>query len=349
MELSLDLYATKVPSPLSNNLRRLWTVPAARERIVQAACLELEAWTGGTDHQTHGSPVARRTRLLAYVRTFPRKVVEFNLAIPSAGSSSERAAFETADGVLAVPMVSAGNGTSRLASTDMLSAESLPGDVLTARLGVEGAQLERRPRRIMPLRWDELQGCFVEVERVAVGEDNVVLALADTRVRLERHLEQCARPGWELMDGVAGVPDGWMLARQVQIVGAPDGQVHVELMPLVPRAKTSLTLRGGFVLPGRLRKWSSLAPPEVVALASGASSVTVKVFEGSRLAAEDELVAERSEGELAILPLEQHELADGEYTVAMYVDAEKRPSSTATMRLRSADSPLLASVVGRAV
>ena len=40
MELSLDLYATKVPSPLSSNLRRLWTLPAARERIVQAACLE---------------------------------------------------------------------------------------------------------------------------------------------------------------------------------------------------------------------------------------------------------------------------------------------------------------------
>ena len=239
-----------------------------------------------------------------------------------------------------MPTTPAGAGAVRLASTDALSSDSLLGDVLTGALGDEAYPIERRPRRIVPLRWDELQGCFVEVERVALGEDNVVLAMADTRVRLGRLLEQCARPGWELLDGVAGVPDGWLLGRQVQMVRAPEGQIHVELLPLVPRAKTSLTLRGGFVLPGRLRKWSSLAPPEVVALAAGASTVTVKVFEGSRLASEDELVTETSGGELGIVTLEEHELADGEYTVAMYVDAEKRPVSTATLRLRSAESPL---------
>lgn len=340
MELSLDLYATKVPSPLSSNLRRLWTLPAARERIVQAACLELEAWVGGTSRDGSGPRLSSTTRLLAFVRTFPRKTVEFNLALPGGPTTPEFVTFETPEGVVRVPTTPAGAGAVRLASTDALSSDSLLGDVLTGAVGDDACPIERRPRRIVPLRWDELQGCFVEVERVALGEDNVVLAMADTRVRLERHLGQCARPGWELLEGVSGVPDGWLLARQVQMVGAPEGQTHVELLPLVPRAKTSLTLRGGFVLPGRLRKWSSLAPPEVVALAAGASTVTVKVFEGSRLAPEDELVAETSGGELGIVTLEDHELADGEYTVAMYVDAEKRPASTATLRLRSADSPL---------
>lgn len=339
MELALDPYATRTPSPLSNNLRRLWTLPAARERIVQAACLELEAWTGGGAQDEFGPRVARSTRLLAYVRTFPRTAVEFNLALPAV-SAVTHATFVGPDGPIEVPTTSASPGTVRLASTDALSAESLLGDVLEGTLGEEQRPIERRPRRIVPLRWDELQGCFVETERVALGEDNVVLAMADTRARLERHLTQCARPGWEVLEGVAGVPNGWILVRQVQVVGAPDGQPHVELLPLVPRARTSLTLRGGFVLPGRLRKWSSLAPPEVVALASGASRVTVKVFEGSRLAPEDELVSESSESELTIVSVESHDLDDGEYTVAMYVDSEKRPSSTATLRLRSADSPL---------
>ncbi|MGB3762194.1 MAG: hypothetical protein WA966_03155, partial [Ornithinimicrobium sp.] len=339
MELALDPYATRTPSPLSSNLRRLWTLPAARERIVQAACLELEAWTGGGAQDDLGPRMARSTRLLAYVRTFPRQAVEFNLALP-ADSVVTRARFMGPDGPIEVPTTPASAGTVRLASTGALSAESLLGDVLEGTLGEEQRPIERRPRRIVPLRWDELQGCFVETERVALGEDNVVLAMADTRARLERHLTQCARPGWEVLEDVAGVPHGWILVRQVQVVGAPDGQPHVELLPLVPRARTSLTLRGGFVLPGRLRKWSSLAPPEVVALASGASRVTVKVFEGSRLAPEDELVSESSEGELTIVSVESHDLDDGEYTVAMYVDSEKRPSSTATMRLRSADSPL---------
>lgn len=340
MELALDPYATKVPSPLSKNLCRLWTVPAARERIVQAACLELESWTGGSAGDDGGARTSHTSRLLAYLRTFPRKVVEFNLAISTGSSAPLFAVFEGPDGSLEVPTTPASAGTVRLASTDALNAESLLGDVLKVRLGEDEGAIERRPRRIVPLRWDELQGCFVEVERVALGEDNVVLAMADTRVRLVRHIEQCARPGWEVLDGVRGVPDGWIFVRQVQIVTAPDGPTHVELLPLVPRARTSLTLRGGFVLPGRLRKWSSLAPPEVVALAAGAKRMTVKVFEGSRLAREDELVSETSDGELAIVTLEKHKLEDGEYTVAMYVDYAKRPASTATMRLRSADSPL---------
>lgn len=339
MELALDPYATSTQSPLSNNLRRLWALPAARERIVQAACLELEAWTGGGIREHSGPQVARSTRLLAYVRTFPRKAVEFNLALPAV-SAGAHATFIGLDGPIEVPTISAGAGTVRLASMDALSAESLLGDVIEGTLGGDQRPIARRPRRIVPLRWDELQGCFVETERVSLGEDNVVLARVDTRARLDGHLTQCARPGWEVLEDVAGVPDGWILVRQVQVVRAPDGQVHVELLPLVPRARTSLTLRGGFVLPGRLRKWSSLAPPEVVALASGASRVTVKVFEGSRLAPEDELVSESSEGELTIVSVENHDLDDGEYTVAMYVDAEKRPSSTATLRLRSADSPL---------
>lgn len=340
MELALDPYATKVPSPLSKNLCRLWTVPAARERIVQAACLELEAWTGASDRGDAGSRAPHSSRLLAYLRTFPRKVVEFNLAMSTGSSVPTFALFEGPDESIVVPTTPTSAGTVRLASTDALSAESLLGDVLKGKLGEDEGVIERRPRRIVPLRWDELQGCFVEVERVALGEDNVVLAMADTRVRLERHLEQCARPGWEVLDGVSGVPDGWIFVRQVQIVAAPDGQTHVEILPLVPRTRTSLTLRGGFVMPGRLRKWSSLAPPEVVALAAGAATVTVKVFEGSRLAPDDEVVSETSDGELGIVTLEKHELGDGEYTVAMYVDGARRPSSTATMRLRSADTPL---------
>ncbi len=340
MELSLDLYATKIPSPLSSNLRRLWTLPTARERIVQAACLELEAWTGGTPRQDNASIALRGIRLMAFLRTFPRKVVEFNLAFLADAPSSASARFAAPDGVVQVPTISTGTGMVRLASTAALSAGSLIGDVLKCTLGDDDSPIERRPRRITPLRWDELQGCFVEVERVALGEDNVVLAMADTRARLEGYLERCARPGWEVLDKVAGIPEGWIFVRQVQIVGAQDGQVHVELLPLVPRAKSCLTLHGGFVLPGRLRKWSSLSPPEVVARALGASQVTVKVFKGSRLAPDDEMVAETACGELGIVALGQHELTDGEYTVAMYVDAEKRPSSTATLRLRSADTPL---------
>lgn len=340
MEATLDPYATKQPSPLSRNLRRLWAVPPARERIVQAACLELEAWTG---EDAPGARLQRRfaaPRLLAYFRSFPRKAIEFNMAIPTGGAGDRLAAFETGNGPIRVPTLTGPTGTVRLASVDALDATSLLGDVVRGGLGPNEVTFERRPRRVVPLRWDELQGCFVEAERVALGEDNLVLAMLDAKLRVERHLQAFARPGWELLESVAGLPEGWLLFRQVQMVSAPEGSTHVELIPLIPRARTSLTLRGGFTLPGRLRKWSSLSPPEVVALAAGASAVDVAVFTGSLLADEDELFRTASTGELAIVNLEEHGLEDGEYTVAMFVDGQRRPTSTATLRLRSANTPL---------
>lgn len=340
MELALDPYASRQPSPLSGNLRRLWTVPAARERIVQAACLELEAWTGAGSERPTGSRVASATRVLAYLRTFPRKVIELNLAIPAMTSDADTAVFASPEGHIAVPTTSGPTGTVRLASTDALSGDSLLGDLLGGTLGVDGPAFERRPRRVVPLRWDELQGCYVEVERVGLGEDNLVLAMADAKVRVEKLLSACARPGWELLEAIPGLPEGWLVFRQVQIVRAPEGTTHVELIPLVPRARTSLTLQGGFALPGRLRKWSALAPPEVVALAAGASSVTVRVFTGSRLAAEDECLHVTTDGELGIVSLDEFGLDDGEYTVALYVDETRKPASTATLRLRSANTPL---------
>ena len=135
------------------------------------------------------------------------------------------------------------------------------------------------------------------------------------------------------------MPEGWLLYEHVQIVSAPTGPLHFDLLPLAPRARTSLTLRGGFVLPGLLRKWSVMVPPEAVGLAAGASSVCVRVYRGTRIAP-TELTAESVQpGELAVLPLANHDLTDGEYVVAMFVDNANKPSSTALLRLRSASTP----------
>src|SRR5690606_20383503 len=123
-------------------------------------------------------------------------------------------------------------------------------------------------------------------------------------------------------------------------VSAPaPGGTHVDLIPLIPRARTSLTLQGGFVLPGLLRKWSSLRPPEIVGLAAAATEVTVRVYDGTRISATDLLIEESALGELVVVPLSEHELSDGEYAVAMFVEGATRPASTALLRLRSAATP----------
>ncbi len=340
MSATMDPYAATTPSPLSSHILRLWREPAARERIVDAACLELETWDGsGLEEVASGRPIIA-TRLLAFLRIFPRASIEFNLMLPYRSDGPDTARFKMPEGEAQVPTVAGPGGSTRLSGVGGVSAASLINDELRGELGVEGQRpFGRRPKRVTPLRWEDLQGAFVEVERISLGEDSIVLARSDTRPRVERHLAAHARPGWSELAGAPGIPEGWLVYQHVQFVSAPTGPMHVDLLPLAPRARTSLTLRGGFVLPGLLRKWSVLAPPEAVAVAAGAEEIEVKVYRGTRIDPNELVVEAPWEGELAVLPLADRGLVDGEYAVAMFIDGANKPASTALLRLRSASTP----------
>lgn len=337
---AMDPYATTTPSPLSSHLSRLWRVPAARERIVDAACLELEAWDGADLEEIASTRQVSATHLLAFVRTFPRKSIEFNLMLPYRSEGPDIARFDAPGGEVQVPTVAGPSGSTRLSGVGGVSVISLLDEKLDGEFGDDDSRpFARRPRRVTPLRWDDLQGAYVEVERISLGEDSIVLVRGDARLRAEGHLAAHARPGWAELAGIPGVPRGWLVYQHVQIMSAPTGAVHVDLLPLAPRTRTSLTLRGGFVLPGLLRKWSVLDPPEAVALASGATTIEVRVYRGARIDP-DRLLAQRTcGGELAVLSLADGGFGDGEYVVAMFVDDASKAASTALLRLRSASTP----------
>lgn len=97
--------------PLSSHLLRLWRTPAARERIVDAACLELENWDGsGLEEVASGRPIIA-TRLLAFLRTFPRPAIEFNLMLPFRSDRPDIARFEMHGGEVQVPTVAGPGGS----------------------------------------------------------------------------------------------------------------------------------------------------------------------------------------------------------------------------------------------
>lgn len=260
--------------------------------------------------------------------------------LPYRSEGPDIARFQLTDEESTVPTVAGPGGSTRLSGVEGVSAASLVGEQLKGEFGDdESRPFGRRPKRVAPLRWDDLQGAFVEIERISLGEDSIVMARSDARHRVEAHLAAHARPGWQELADLPGAPESWVVYQHVQMISAPTEQLHFDLFPLVPRARTSLTLRGGFVLPGLLRKWSVMEPPEAVALAAGASSVAVRVYRGT-LIDPAELIAESLQpGELAVLPLADRDLLDGEYVVAMFVDHATKPSSTALLRLRSARTP----------
>lgn len=340
MAEALEPYAAKTPSPLSAHLVGLWSNATARDRIVDAACLELEAWDGSGVSQAVPGRRSGSTSLLAFLRTFPRKRIEFNLAIPYRSDSPNVVRFLSEAGETEISTVAGPGGSTRLSTVQLVDAESLISGRITGEFGEAGHQpVSRDPRRVTPLRWDALQGAYVEVECVALGDEVLVLARKEARPRVEAHLHAHARPGWSEIVALPGLPENWIAYERVQIVAVPTGTAHFDLLPLTPRARTSLTIQGGFRLPGLLRKWSSLAPPEIFAVAADAERVTLRAYDGTGVD-ESKLMAETSSvGAVAVLPLAGEELSDGEYLAALYVNDSTRPASTALIRLRSASTP----------
>ena len=309
MDDVLSAWVTRTPSPLSGTFRALYGNNSARERMLGVACLELEAWDGSSigDGELEQSAVRSfgELRLIASMQTFFATVLEINMSVPLVDGEAVPLMVKSGEEILDLSVAPAAAGTGRLADLRDLDMNSLLVDEVVGTLGPDGRPVARRPRRVVPLRWHDLQSAYIEVERVERGEKTLILAVKEVRTRLEQLLELVARPGYVVHDQMNGLPDGWIVVSDVQIMAAASGTFHLDFLPLVPRAQTSLSFSGGMGLPGNLRKWSTLAPPEVHAVAAGAGSVAVRIDRGTRI--EDAVTVLNFDGESAIIDLRKLE------------------------------------------
>ena len=338
MERLLDEWASRVPSPLSGPLRALWSVPSARERITAVAALELETWDGTELEGTHGggtsTPVA--ARLVLSIRSFPRASVDLTLAIPNAGGQQEATlTADTTVGSVSLQAVSAPGGVLRLQDPDAVDSSSLLADELRLTDDRTGQCFVRTPRRTVVFRHDQLQNAYVETDRIQLGEHCALVVAASLVEQARRVLDAVARPGFrELPSATLGVPDGWVVIRDVHVLARYQGVIHVDLSVLLPFTGASLTLLGGFQLPGHLRKWSSLEPPEIQAVSESATHLRVRIDRGSKIG--EPVLEEEFRASLALVPLHGRGLEDGEYLITLYADGSSRPIATSVLRLRSA-------------
>jgi len=226
-----------------------------------------------------------------------------------------------------------------------LDPDSLVGAVLEFEEPVSGQVVSRHPRRIVPLRRDELLGNLLETDRVQLADDVVLLVKDDAKL-LQKTLEILSTHGHHgtvhravaTGDTVAlhGMPAGWVLIDDVQIYAVPQDVGHMDLQVLVPLTTAQLNFSGGLKLPGRIRKWSSLEPPEIRAAVSEAETMAITLFEVTE--GEAQQIERWSEASCAmVVPLGELALADGDYEVEL--EANGTVVSRQTLRLRSADVP----------
>jgi hypothetical protein len=346
MEVLLDEWIDRPITAASHTLRLMWSHAEARDRITECACQLLEAWDG-TSAVSDGGPRTKRVYLTALLRTFPASSLEFNIV--ASGPDAEIGDVEVLDGDAtighALPTEGAPGSRWRLADPSILEPSSMLEGLL--RLRADDSVYERRPRRVVAFRKDSLLHSYLEVERLPLGESTIILCKDELCPSLEEALACSARPGFARRSDVSGCPAGWTLYADVQILGdlpefnpSTGQRWRFELNVLQPIASSQLALEGGMHLPGRLHRWSSLCPPEVVVVSDTPGALEIHL--GRQQSVGNTVLHTREfSTSPAVWPLAELNLPDGDYQVVVTSARAygQHHAESRSLRLRSADMP----------
>jgi hypothetical protein len=263
-------------SPLSKTAKRMWkSGTAAQERMATVALIELEAWTGPKAAVPGDVTVEGRIRLSAQLRRLPKPRLNLGLVV-RANAQHPFGEYRLADDA-GGPAEEALRDTGRLLTLTAGPSEewnefeeaadvSVP-DLLygTLRLVSEaGSTLVREPRRLMILRKDQAVRSYIETERAELGNEMLLLSHPSLTAELEAALDACARPGFRRAEApdLPGLPDGWVLFSDVQLIAPPPYSSTDDLAALVPLSWTSIAFGGGLALPGG-HTWHVTRLPEI--------------------------------------------------------------------------------------
>lgn len=348
LERLLDGWILDSQGSVSANLQRLWRGGKARDRIAGVVAVELSLWDGALDDelQPAGPRQSGEVRLTAVVRQqFGSRSLELSFVSALRGHAQEVALLvvTSAEGSPSVSVIPAPGNRVRPIPGSMFDGESLLGAVVTVADPVSGKEARRTPRRVVPLRRDDLLGVLVEAEKVQLAEDSVLLVKDEEPLlgsvlsvlgTYGRHGEVFRAVGASSDVVLPGLPQGWALVDDVQLYRVPQDVKRLDLHALIPLSTAQLQLARGLKLPGRIRKWSTLCPPEVRVAVAEADALDLALTEQSS----GRLLHRWSENSDAlVVPLDSLGLLDGDYELEL--SAGKEVISRSGLRLRSADSP----------
>lgn len=316
------------PTSATSHLVTIWRKGGLEERVAEIAATALAQWDGALTDAA-GEGLRAKVQLGLEVTTFPRRACRvtpyFRVPRPEEPRS---VTLRGADGDVEVRLVPAHPGAARLEEPGLVDAENL----LEGRLEIVdpvAGTVARNPRRFVVFRRDPMTERWLETRQVTLGDTIMALATDDALKRASQILAQVARPGWQAVKDLPGLPQGWTLIRDVEILSRPRdaiGEAH-EFSVLTPITSASLRLEGGLALPGLQRScWHSAYPPEVRAVSDAGVGVTIRLLDQSD-AAIDEPGRRRSSEELGswsddgagavVVDLRAVDLGDGSYAVEM--------------------------------
>lgn len=340
----LGMWLTSDSSSATGNLRRLWKRLDSHERIATVAAVELANWDGA---QLDSAALVNSARALvvANLRSgFLGSSLDLSLGLRPIGDSMDghMEVLATSGKWTAIGFTPGTAGLWRTSYTEEIDFGSmLEGLVRIRHSGTDDSlEYKRYPRNVIPLIYDDLQSAYVQAERLQLGVDSIILVrttgatklAADAVEEVQRVLDACARPGFEMVNSYEGLPDGWSLFTGVQLFTAPAATRFNELIPL---ARNQLTIAAGLQIPSRIRKWSTVSPPEVRATVQSETDLRVTIAESE---ADTPLKTWVSNTGSLVVPLSGLGLADGDYQVSLFTGTKKAPTQQISVRLRSGEA-----------
>jgi hypothetical protein len=329
----------------TRQLKGAWAKVDLRPRICEAAVAELEEWK--TDEHAGSATVDGQSVRLSLAAGFRHELLGRSFAL-YLGREVEMDPEELARGD-GTTRFTIGNATfGNLATVEPRAAidwvNVLSRGFRGLRAGSKG-ELYWSARSVIPMARSPRGDYWVEASRISLGDEHLVLARADAKVRdsVERALEQVAAPGYTLSTphSVKGVPQGWVAYEGVRIIASlahPDGFQ----MPLAALTGTSsFQVIGGLKMGQSI--WHKYRPPTAFLDADG-SITTLRAWEGTSSEG-IELCSETDNRGHATLELGACEATSGN----LYIEgsADEASAGSASVLLRSAARPRPLDRLGR--
>jgi hypothetical protein len=330
----------------SGYLKGIWQKDNLREKVLTAALQELDSWEG---FAADGGSVVRGARKLFWSMKIKRSPVKKVLMyLCTNGLVGESGTYEIAESTSASTRAVIGEDHDRLSFAELPGADASflsptssinLGRLLLGKFSVSGegeALFERNPRPIMPFSPYSAGHYYREVSQVLLHERYGILCHENWKQRVEEYLNAYARDSFSVLKGrSSGLPAGWTLFDNVEIVAIPDVEIEKDLQDLVPLDKgATIHVLGG--LPLSRDVWHAELPPDVYAT-DGDESLLLKVFEPGLRRGKAKAVVEDSASRPNFLSTSGLDLPNSSLTMVAYSGNSAKTEKT--ISFRTANNP----------
>lgn len=337
-------WASSIPAP--NSLSKLLTrVGEVRDKVIEIACSELEMWDGRLEEQNDAGEKIYSLHYLATFKDYPSPKISLFLSANINSESSQSLVFnkssENHDLVFECSVTDIrfewlqDFGVSTIEPYERISQ----GDALLSKISLESVERKQKftrigqPICIMAYRAEI--GAYQEVSRISLGQKSLILVHDSIKDKIASLLTEIARPGYLTFNenNCSGIPEGWVLFCNVQVVNIVQRE---GLEALAPLHDSSVVLSGGIAI--SYDTWLTSSPPEI--------AITVKTEKKLCIEIKQELAFDKAISPINIentsgiffLNLATYQLPDGDYQLDVHTsDIDSEFSNSTSFKLRSSN------------